>query len=201
MLATAATPDTASLLAEVAAGRSVANVETAWRRKDGSEVHIAMTLSPLKEATGHVQAGTAIARDITASRTAAEALRQSEERLRLIMENAREYAIFSLDLQRRVTSWNAGAQRLLGYAEDEVLGRSADVIFTPEDRAAQAPEKEANLARREGRAADDRTHVRQDGTRFPATGILMLMRNRAGEAVGFVKILRDQSQDVPRPRD
>jgi two-component system CheB/CheR fusion protein len=201
MLSAGDPADTEHLLAEVAAGRGLANVETVRRRKDGSTVHVAMTVSPVRESDGRVQAATAIARDFTAVRAAAEALRQSEERLRLIMENAREYAIFSLDLERRVTSWNAGAQRLLGYAQEEVLGRSGDMLFTAEDQAARAPEKEAVLARQEGRAADDRTHVRQDGTRFPANGVLMLMRNDAGDAVGFVKILRDLSRDIPRPKD
>jgi two-component system, chemotaxis family, CheB/CheR fusion protein len=73
------------------------------------------------------------------------------------------------------------------------------VIFTEEDRAAKGPEKEARTTRREGRASDDRVHVRKDGTRFPAMGIMMLMRNHAGEAIGFVKILRDQSKKLPAP--
>jgi two-component system CheB/CheR fusion protein len=147
-----------------------------------------------------VMAGTAMARDITASRAAAEALRQSEERLRLVLENAVEYAIFSMDLERRITSWNAGAQRLLGYTSEEVMGRTADLIFTPEDRAAQMAEKEARTARREGRASDEREHMRKDGHRFPGTGTMMLMRNSAGEAVGLVKILRDLSDRPPEPR-
>jgi two-component system CheB/CheR fusion protein len=145
-------------------------------------------------------AGTAMARDITAVRASAEALRQSEERLRLVIENAVEYAIFSTDLERRVTSWNTGAERLLGYSEQEVLGQSADLIFTPEDRAAQMPQKEARTARREGRASDERLHLRKDGSRFRGTGIMMLMRNDTGEAVGLVKILRDLSQQPPEPR-
>jgi two-component system CheB/CheR fusion protein len=193
--------ETERIVSEVAAGRGMSNFEAVRRRKDGSEVHVAITISPVKEPGGHVQAGTAIARDITSSRAAAEALRQSEERLRLILENALEYAIFALDLERRVTTWNAGAERLLGYSEAEILGKPADLIFTPEDRAAKAPDKEARTARKEGRASDDRLHQRKDGTRFPATGILMLMRNQSGEAIGFLKILRDLSQEIPKPAD
>jgi two-component system CheB/CheR fusion protein len=187
------------VMSEIAAGRGVQNLETVRRRKDGSQVQVALTVSPIKDAAGHVLAGTAITRDITASRTAAEALRQSEERLRLIMESAVEYAIFSTDLERRVTSWNAGAERLLGFTTQEMTGQSADVIFTSEDRAAKAPEKEARTARREGRASDERFHMRKDGSRFRGTGIMMLMRNQSGEAIGFVKILRDLSRPEPEP--
>lgn len=188
------------VLEDIAAGRSVENLEVVRRRKDGSQVHVALTLSPIKDANGHVMAATAMARDISAARASAEALRQSEERLRLIIESAVEYAIFTTDLERRVTSWNSGAQRLLGYTSDEVMGRPADLIFVPEDREAQAPEKEARTARQEGRASDERMHLRKDGSRFRGTGTMMLMRNQAGEAVGFVKILRDLTKPVPDPR-
>ncbi|MEJ5988562.1 CheR family methyltransferase [Ramlibacter sp. PS3R-8] len=187
------------LMGQLGAGLSINNFETVRRRKDGSQVHVALTMSPIQDAEGRVLAGTVIARDITATRAAAEALRQSEERLRLILENAVEYAIFSTDLERRVTSWNTGAERLLGFRSEEMLGDSADVIFTPEDRAARGPEKEAATARREGRAADERFHQRKDGSRFRGTGIMMLMRNQAGEAVGLVKILRDLTRPEPDP--
>jgi two-component system CheB/CheR fusion protein len=200
MLAVEGVGDEERLIAEVAAGRSLDNFESVRRRKDGSRVHVALTASPIKDDHGRVLAGTAMARDITASRTAAEALRQSEERLRMIVENALEYAIFSTDLERRVTRWNSGAQRLLGFSEDEVLGRPADIIFTPEDRQKNEPEKEARTARQEGRACDERMHMRKDGSRFSGTGTMMLMRNEAGEAIGFVKILRDRSDVRPEPR-
>lgn len=187
------------MMEAVAGGNHVPNFETAQRRKDGTEVHVALTASPIKDGRGHVLAGTAMARDISAQRAAAEALRQSEERLRLILENAVEYAIFSMDLERRVNSWNSGAERLLGYRAEEVLGQLGDTIFTPEDRAGEAPQKEAATARREGRAADERMHLRKDGSRFRGTGIMMLMRNQRGEAVGFVKILRDLTRPEPQP--
>lgn len=124
---------------------------------------------------------------------AEEALRSSDERLRLIVENAREYAIFAADLDRRVTIWNPGAERILGYTEQEIKGQSADVIFTEEDRAAGAPEEEAGTALAEGRAADERWHLRKDGTRFWGSGVMMVMRDVRGEAIGFVKILRDET--------
>ena len=200
ILAGDADADQSRLLASIAAGQGIENLETLRRRKDGSQVHVSLTVSPIKDNAGRVLAGTAMARDISAARAAAEALRQSEERLRLMIENAVEYAIFSADLDRRVTSWSAGAERLLGYTADEITGQSADLIFTPEDRAANEPDKEARTARREGRAADEREHLRKDGSRFRGTGVLMLMRNQAGEAVGFVKIMRDLTRPQPDPR-
>lgn len=162
---------------------------------------MALNVSPVRDAHGRVIAGTTTARDITAQRAAHEALRQSEERMRMVVENALEYAIFSTDLDRRVTSWNSGAERLLGFTEHEIVGQPADVIFTPEDRGRGAPDKESRTARRQGRASDERMHMRKDGSRFRGSGtlMLMLMRNRDHEPVGFVKILRDLSDYRPEP--
>jgi two-component system CheB/CheR fusion protein len=187
------------ITSDVARGRTIVSLETLRRRKDGRDLHVGLTAAPIRDADGTVTAVSLIMRDISSARAAAEALRQSEERLRMMVENIVEYAIFSTDLQRRVTIWNSGAQRLLGYPEAEALGQSADVVFTPEDRASGAPESEARTALREGRASDERIHLRKDGSRFPGSGVMMPMRNAQGEAVGFVKILRDLAEQVPAP--
>ncbi len=134
------------------------------------------------------------AADIIAFKLSEQELRRSEERLRLVVENAREYAIFSTDRERRVTSWNSGAQRLLGYDEGEIIGRLADVIFTPEDRAAGAPEQEAGIAFATGRAADERWHLRKDGSRFWGSGVMMAMRDADRDTIGLIKIFRDQTE-------
>ena len=181
-------------IGKVAAGEAVQQ-ETVRTRKDGSLVHLAVSVSPIRETDGRVIGGTAIARDITQQHEAREALRSSEERLRLMVENARDYAIFAIDLQRNVTSWNSGAQRLLGYTEAEALGRPGDVIFVDDDRLAGAPEQEAAAALADGRAADDRLHKRKDGSLFWASGVAMRMDDANGQAVGFVKVLRDQTAD------
>ena len=118
----------------------------------------------------------------------------ASERLRLVVENAREYAIVSMDLDRRVESWNVGARKLTGYAEEDVLGLPADLIFVAEDRADGAPEREARLALADGRAADERWHRRKDGSRFWGSGVMMTMRSHgAGEPIGLLKIFRDQT--------
>jgi two-component system CheB/CheR fusion protein len=193
MLAPGRDAEQADIATRLREARPLSNFETVRRRKDGSDVHVALSISPIKDTPGEVIGATAIARDITQQREAAEALRSSEERLRLVVENAREYAIFSMDLERRITVWNSGAQRLLGYTGAEALGQLADVIFSEEDRAAGAPEHEMKVALAEGRASDDRFHRRKDGSRFWASGAMMLMRDAQGRAVGFVKILRDQT--------
>jgi len=148
---------------------------------------------PVGEGDGaaHVMAGST--RVFTERKRMEAELRASEEKLRLIVENARDYAIVSLDLERRITSWNAGAQAILGYSQEEALGKSGDIIFTPEDCAAHAASKEAGIALAEGRALDERWHVRKDGRRFWGSGVMMAMRDARGEAIGLVKIFRDQT--------
>ena len=118
-------------------------------------------------------------------------LRASEHRYRLLVENLRDYAICMADLDGRITSWNAGAQRVLGYAEHEIVGQPLDVFFTPDDRAAGAPQHERETAARDGRALDDRWHLRKDGSRFFASGVTAALRDDAGNLIGFSKIFRD----------
>jgi PAS domain S-box-containing protein len=96
-----------------------------------------------------------------------------------------------MDPNGAITSWNVGAEHLFGYAEGEIIGRSADAIFTPEDRAAGALEDERRRARADGRAEDERWHLREDGSRFWASGLLMPLE---GGAAGFVKIARDRTE-------
>src|SRR5688572_30432116 len=114
----------------------------------------------------------------------------SDELLRLVFESAHDYAIFSMDPTGRVTSWNSGAERLTGWPADEIMGLTADVIFTPEDRAAGVPEQERAQASATGRAEDDRWQMRKDGTRFWASGLMMALEQ---PDLGFAKILRDRT--------
>ncbi|HLS29179.1 MAG TPA: PAS domain S-box protein, partial [Opitutales bacterium] len=132
-----------------------------------------------------------IGSDITERREAVDALRRSEERFRLIVESTIEYAIFTMDHGLRIQSWNSGAERLLGYKEEEILGQSIDIIFTAEDRRKNIPDAESGRARVEGGADDERWYVRKDGSRFWASGQTSPLKCEDGEILGYVKILRD----------
>ncbi len=169
------------------------HIEKRCLRKDGSTLWLHNSVSYLADAHGGPTASIVVCNDISERKRAENALRESTERLRLVIENAVEYAIFSTDLDRRITTWNSGAERILGYSENEAVGQLADMIFTPEDRAAGAPLSETRTALATGGALDDRLHQRKDGSRFWASGALMPMHDGADAVVGFVKILRDQS--------
>ena len=132
--------------------------------------------------------------DITERKKAEEALREAEMRMRLIMESAHDYAIFTTDLERRVTSWNSGAQALFRYADEEILGRLGDILFTPEDREASAPLREAEKAQTTGRAENERWHSRKDGSRFYGSGMVTPLRDDAGNHIGSVKVMRDLTE-------
>ena len=118
----------------------------------------------------------------------------TEQRLRLFIETVADYAIFTVDPDNRITTWNTGAERLLGWSESEAIGLPADVVFTPEDRAAGEAKKEFRTAAETGSAADERIHIRKDGSRFWASGTLMAIRDRNGTNRGFAKIMRDNTE-------
>ena len=121
-------------------------------------------------------------------------LRESEQRYRLILENALEYAVFTVDPEGHVTTWNAGARRLLGYEESEILGCRLDFIFTSEDRANGMLDLEMSRALAGGRWQADGWRLRKDGTPFWASGLLMPLQSEDGRHLGFLKILRDRTQ-------
>jgi PAS domain S-box-containing protein len=124
-----------------------------------------------------------------------ERVRAGETLHRQMVESATEYAVFSMDLERRVTSWNSGAERVLGWSEAEIVGRVADLMFTPEDCAAGVPAMEAALALQAGRASDERWHQRKDGSRLYASGVMLPLHNEAGKTHGLLKVFRDRTAD------
>lgn len=116
-----------------------------------------------------------------------------DERYHQIIEQVEDYAIFTVDNEGLVNTWNEGAEHILGFSEEEALGQPCDVIFTPEDREQGEPERERETARRNGKALDERWHVRKGGHRFYASGILTALYDN-GNPDGFTKILRDLTQ-------
>jgi PAS domain S-box-containing protein len=113
------------------------------------------------------------------------------ERLRLLEENVRDYAIFMTDAEGTIQTWNLGVERLLGYPEGEFIGEALGIIFTPEDLSSGAAQRELEGATATGRAEDERWHVRKDGSQFWAMGVLTSLRDPAGQVRGFAKIMRD----------
>jgi PAS domain S-box-containing protein len=120
-------------------------------------------------------------------------LRASEERFRLLVESATDFAIFTLDNNNKINSWNKGAENIFGWREREILGRDGALLFTPEDRVKGEYLKEIETALRTGRAEDERWHIRKDETLFYASGLLMTLD---GGENGFVKICRDQTEKM-----
>ncbi|MES2465190.1 MAG: SpoIIE family protein phosphatase [Armatimonadota bacterium] len=116
------------------------------------------------------------------------------EQFHLLLESVTDYAILFTDKEHRVVTWNAGAERILGWAEAEILGENAQVFFTPEDRESGAYEAEFAKAATAGRADDERWHIRKDGSRFWASGILTALKDGAGGLRGYCKILRDLTE-------
>ncbi|MBA2492652.1 MAG: diguanylate cyclase [Gammaproteobacteria bacterium] len=126
------------------------------------------------------------------------ALRQSEAHFRLLVEGLRDYAILTLDMEERISSWNPGAERIFGYSEKEVIGQSFELLFTPKDQAGGTAEAEVEQAQATGRGDDERWHVRKDGSRFFASGMVTPLHDEFGQIRGFVKIARDITE---RKRD
>lgn len=124
----------------------------------------------------------------------AEALRESEERLRLIVENARDHAIFIIDAEGRVIDWREGAETVFGYSAAEIVGEDGDILYTPEDRAQAVPEKERATARVEGKAPNVRWHLRKDGGRVFIEGVATALRDADGALTGFLKIGQDVTE-------
>jgi diguanylate cyclase (GGDEF)-like protein/PAS domain S-box-containing protein len=161
-------------------------------RKDGSRFWCTDTIQPLRDAGGTVTGFTKIVQDSNESHTSSERLRESEERLRLLIEGVTDYAIFSIDLDGKILLWNPGAEHVFGYREADVLGKHFSLIYTAEAIARGVPAAEIAAAAKDGQAADEGWHVRQDGQLFYASGEMTRLKPDAdGRARGFVKIAHD----------
>jgi PAS domain S-box-containing protein len=174
---------------------------TALISRDGTERPIADSGAPIRDLQGAVQGCVLVFRDVTEERRAEEALRQSEERLRLMIASVQDYAIFMLDPEGRVMSWNPGAEKINGYREEEIIGQHFSRFFTREDVDAGRPLREIETATRIGRFEEEGWRVRKDGSPFWANVVITAVRDSRGDLVGFTKVTRDLTERRKRQEE
>ncbi|MBB5687102.1 PAS domain S-box-containing protein [Sphingobium boeckii] len=166
-----------------------------WRlRKDGTRFWANVVIDPIRDPEGHLLGFAKVTRDLTERRAAEEELRRSEERFRLLVQSVTDYAIYMLDPEGHVTSWNAGAERFKGYRADEIMGQHFSRFYSDLDRAAGIPGIALETARRDGRFEAEGWRIRKDGSRFWASVIIDPIRNDDNQLIGFAKVTRDLTE-------
>ena len=166
-----------------------------WRvRKDGSRFWAHVVIDPIYDEHGTLLGYAKITRDVTERRKAEEALRESEQRFRLLVQGVTDYAIYMLSPEGVVTNWNVGAERIKGYSYNEIVGQHFSRFYTDEDRLAGVPVRALGMAAEAGRYESEGWRVRKDGTRFWAHVVVDAVRDEEGELLGFAKITRDLTE-------
>ncbi|WGS51534.1 PAS domain S-box protein [Paraburkholderia sp. D15] len=166
-----------------------------WRvRKDGTTFWSNVVITAIRDQAGILTGFAKITRDLTAKREYLEALRQSEERFRLLVDSVKDYAIFMLDPDGNVISWNAGAARIKGFTREDIVGRHFSTFYPPEDVAAGKPARELAIARQIGHVEDEGWRVRKDGTTFWANVNITAVYDESKRLRGFAKVTRDLTE-------
>jgi PAS domain S-box-containing protein len=166
-----------------------------WRiRKDGTQFWANVMITALYDDQGQLRGFSKVTRDLTARKNAEEALRQSEERFRLMIEGVKDYAIFLLDAEGKIESWNSGAERIKGYRAEEIIGQHFSRLYPQEAIDRGWPDHELKVARAEGRFEDEGWRMRKDGTQFWANVIITALYDREGNFRGFSKVTRDLTE-------
>jgi PAS domain S-box-containing protein len=166
-----------------------------WRvRKDGTQFWAHVVIDPIRGAGGEILGYAKITRDLTERRAAEQSLRNSQEQFRLLVQSVTDYAIYMIDSEGHVSSWNAGAERIKGYTPDEIIGSHFSRFYTAEDVESGLPDNALETARSTGRFEAEGTRIRKDGTEFRASVVIDAIWNDAGELIGFAKITRDVTE-------
>ncbi|WP_340313184.1 hybrid sensor histidine kinase/response regulator [Rhizorhabdus argentea] len=173
-----------------------------WRvRKDGSTFLAHVVIDPVMDEAGELIGFAKITRDLSERAEAEKTLKRSEEQFRLLVQSVTDYAIFMLDAQGYVSSWNAGAERIKGYKPGEIIGEHFSRFYSADDRASGEPQRALAAAQYEGRFSKEGWRYRKDGSRFWASVVIDPIRNDDGALVGFAKITRDLTEREEAQRE